>query len=198
MNMTRTFIAVAVPEALELKLTRLQARLAGEAPEGRWSVPPPFHVTLAFLGDVETTDLNDLCRAVAASAAPLPRFELKLEGLGAFPNAGRPRVVWTGVGGPGLEPLKALQAAVAGAAAGFIARPDPHPFHAHVTLGRFGFGRRPAHDLTPRINHYRTWHAGPFAVTEAVVFSSNPGRDGEAYAPLARAPLRARKPDATP
>ena len=102
-NATRTFLAVAVPESLELRLTRLQSQLAGEVPEGRWVVTRPFHVTLAFLGDVDVSDLNAVCVATAETAAPFGRLEIELRGLGAFPTPARPRVVWTGVGGPGLE-----------------------------------------------------------------------------------------------
>ena len=49
---TRTFVAVAVPPSLTPRLERLQTELAGEVPEARWAATPPFHVTLAFLGDV--------------------------------------------------------------------------------------------------------------------------------------------------
>jgi RNA 2',3'-cyclic 3'-phosphodiesterase len=140
---TRTFLAVAVPATLERKLTRLQAQLSGEAPEVRWDVAMPFHVTLAFLGDVGHGDLNAVCLAVAEAASPFERFELTLEGLGTFPGADRPRVVWTGIGGKGLETLKALQAAVKDAATRLNCRPDTRPFHPHVTLGRSSPGRAP-------------------------------------------------------
>jgi len=195
----RTFLAVAIPEAFELKLSRLQGQLAGEVPEGRWAVALPFHITLAFLGDVDNTDLNAVCRAAAGAAAAFGRFELKLQGIGAFPTPARPRVVWAGVGGDGLGALGELQAALVAALARESYPADTRSaFHPHVTLGRFGFGRKPAHDLTPLINHYKTWHAGPFTVSEAVVFASAGGRDGPSYAALGRAPLLGRKPGPTP
>ena len=46
-------------------------------------------------------DLNAVCRAVAEAAGPSPSFELRLEGLGAFPSPARPRVIWAGPDGPG-------------------------------------------------------------------------------------------------
>jgi RNA 2',3'-cyclic 3'-phosphodiesterase len=197
-NITRTFLAIAVPESLELKLTRLQSQLAGEVPEGRWLVTRPFHVTLAFLGDVDVSDLNAVCLATAETAAPFGRLEIELRGLGAFPTPARPRVVWTGVGGPGLEALNDIQAAVAGAAARVGYPGDTRAFHAHVTLGRFSpGGRKPSRDLTPLLNHYKPWHAGPFTVSEVVVFSSSDTREGDVYAPLGRAPLKGRKPGAS-
>lgn len=188
---TRTFIAVAVPETLVTKLRRLQQQLAGEVPEARWETTLPFHITLAFLGDVDNTDLSPLCRAVAEATSRLGRFNLKLQGLGAFPSPTKPRTVWTEADGPGLV---ALQAEVASAAAKLNYRTEARTFHPHVTLGRFGPKNRAERDLTPLFNHYKTWHAGPFTVSEAVVFSSVLNREGASYAALGRAPLLGRKP----
>jgi 2'-5' RNA ligase len=195
---TRTFIAVPVPESLGQKLTRLQTLLAPDLADVRWTSILPFHLTLAFLGDVEDTDLNDVCRASATSAGSFPPFELRLEGLGTFPSPTRPRVVWVGATGPGLDPLARLQKEVAKAVRGVGHPPDDDRFHPHVTLGRLKPGRRPSPDMTPLLKHYRTWSAGSFTVNEAVVFASTLTPDGPLYAPLGRGPLRGRKagPDA--
>ena len=200
---TRTFIAVAVPEALETKLTRLQQQLAAALPGVRWSATPPFHVTLAFLGEVDVADLNQVCKAVVDEAAAWSPFELKLEGLGVFPSPVHPRVLWTAVAGSGVEALRALQKAVAEAVARKNYPSDAKAFHPHVTLGRFPPQKSadPSsmdHALNHMLGHYKTWHAGPFAVTEAVAFASTTARDGPAYATLVRAPLRKRKTGQTP
>ncbi len=195
---TRTFIAVAVPETLERKLTRLQAQLSGEATDLRWESAMPFHITLAFLGEVGHGDLNAVCKAVVEAVEPLPRFELTLEGLGAFPDSVRPRVLWTGPGKLGLESLQTLQSQVTEALDCLGYRPESRPFLPHVTLGRGKPGKNLVRDLTKLINHYKTWHAGPFPVTEVVTFGSSLTREGPIYAPLGRAPLRGRKPGASP
>ena len=190
---TRTFIAVAVPEALGQKLTRLQTLLAPDLADVRWSTTLPFHLTLAFLGDVAHTDLNDLCRATAAAVLASKPFELRLEALGVFPNATRPRVIWVGASGPGLEPLEALQKDVVRAVRAIGVPPADDRFHAHVTLGRLKPGRGPSPDMTPLLKHYRTWSAGTFPIAEVVVYASTQTPDGPHYAPLGRAPLRGGK-----
>ena len=76
----RAFVAVEVPPP------------SGESHRG----PAPEHLTLLFLGEIprERVDpISDALRPVSANAAP---FHLTLEGVGAFPSAERPRVVWTG------------------------------------------------------------------------------------------------------
>ena len=187
---TRTFVAIPVPTTLDLKLSRLQAQLAGEAPEGNWVVTPPFHITLAFLGDVHISDLKPVCLAVAEAAGPFHRFELKLESPSAFPTPERPRVAWLAVAGAELETLAALQRAVAEAVGKVNYPAESRPFHAHVTLGRFSPGRKAAQDRTALFNHYKTWHAGPFTASEVVVFSSSETRQGNAYVPLGHTSLR--------
>src|SRR4051794_3152420 len=82
---TRTFVAVPVPGKLGEKLAPLQSLPGEECPRGPSGPPVHFHLTLAFLGDVENTDLDAVCRGVAGAAAAFGPLELRLEGLGTFP-----------------------------------------------------------------------------------------------------------------
>ena len=109
---TRVFIAIAVPEPLERELARLQAELAPAVPGCRWTSALPFHLTLAFLGDVPDSDLSAICQAVASSAGAIEPFEIEVTGLGAFPSAIRPRVIWAGVTAPNLKLLLDLQESI--------------------------------------------------------------------------------------
>ena len=193
---TRTFVALTVPDNLGVKLTRLQSLLAPDIPGVRWSAIPPFHLTLAFLGDVAQTDLNAVCKVVAQAAADVPPFELRLEKLGVFPDPSKPRVVWVGIIGPGLDALAELQRRVVAAVDSIGYRADDR-FHPHVTLGRMTQGRGPGLDVTPWLNHYRTWAAGSFRVAEVVTFASALNPEGPVYSALGRTPLNARKPRPT-
>lgn len=192
---TRTFVAVAVPDALTPRLRRLQQGLAPDMPGAKWVEAPPFHVTLAFLGDVPHAELNDVCKAVGEVCAGFPPLELSLEAVGAFPDGARPRVIWTGVAGAGLDGLLRLQAAVAAAVARVGYPTDSRPFHPHVTLAHIksgkGRGASPVpRDVTHFLDRRRTWTAGPFRVVEAVTFASTLNPDGPVYTALARAPLK--------
>ena len=86
---TRTFIAIPIPEPVGKQLARWQAGAGARDPGlPMGGASQPFHITLAFLGDVPNRDLNELCLAVAAAAEPFSRFELKVEGLGCLPEPG--------------------------------------------------------------------------------------------------------------
>jgi 2'-5' RNA ligase len=190
---TRTFVAVEVPEALGAKLSRLQTLLAPECPGVRWTATTPFHLTLAFLGDVDDRDLNDVCGAVAGAAEGFEPFELRIEGVGVFPNPQRPRSVWSGLAGSGVETLVSLQGKVAEAVARAKYPADEKGFRPHVTLGRVKHGRPPAGNLGPLLNQYRGWSAGSFRVDEVVTFASTLTPEGPVYAPLGRALLKGGK-----
>jgi RNA 2',3'-cyclic 3'-phosphodiesterase len=152
---TRTFIAIAVPEPLERKLARLQAELAPAVPGCRWTSTLPFHLTLAFLGDVPNSDLSAICQVVVASAASIEPFEIEVKGLGAFPSAIRPRVIWAGVTALNLKPLLDLQESIVSSLGRIGHRPDDQRFNPHVTLGRIKHHRNGPGDLTGLIERNR-------------------------------------------
>jgi 2'-5' RNA ligase len=101
---------------------------------GPW-MGAPAHVTLKFLGEVPPEALPPLAPALERALRGASAFPVTLRGLGAFPSAQRPRILWTGfeVGAreiadlarrvdEGLSPL------------GFPS--EERPFHPHVTLRR--------------------------------------------------------------
>jgi RNA 2',3'-cyclic 3'-phosphodiesterase len=197
-ELTRTFIAIPIPEPIGRQLARWQRTLAPEIPGCRWVEGEcPFHITLAFLGDVANPDLNELCLAVAAAVEPGSPFELKVEGLGAFPNPGRPRVLWAGITADDLAPLERLRLAVVQAATGCGYRPDDPRFHPHVTLGRLKSDRRQPCDLTDLIRRQQGRTIAPFTVTEAVTYASSLDPSGATYTPLNHARLKGKKTEAS-
>jgi 2'-5' RNA ligase len=187
---TRTFIAIPIPEPIGKQLLRLQAELTPQIPGCRWTAST-FHVTLAFLGDVRNSDLNDLCQAVASAATPLVPFELRLEGLGAFPSPRKPSVLWAGVTASDPISLRDLREAVVGAATQVGYRTGDPRFHPHVTLGRFkSYGGR---DLTAVLERGNDWSGGSFSIVEVITFASTLDSKGPTYAPLGRARLAGKK-----
>ena len=157
-------------------------------------------MTLAFLGDVPDNDLNTVCKAVEEASLPFSSFELRLEGVGAFPSPARPRVLWASLTAADLTPLTALQKAIVQRVTDAGYRPDDQRFTPHVTLGRIRADRRGQNspDLTTILQPYLTWSAGIVHVGEVVTFASTLTPEGPAYAQLARAPLSRKKTVASP
>lgn len=198
---TRAFVAVGLPEDVRAALVDLQRTLEPGLPGARWVEPALRHLTLAFLGDVPDAALPALGQAVATAARGVPAFDLAVRGLGAFPDARRPRVLWAGLVGAGtdshLAGLTALQRTVVAALHAAGHPPADDRFHPHVTLARLpdlrGRGRRPAPrppaDLTTLLDRHAGWSGGLFRVGEVVLYASRLAASGPTYTPLARGPL---------
>jgi RNA 2',3'-cyclic 3'-phosphodiesterase len=150
----RTFIAVELDENHHRALCELQTRLKGElataktagsptARDVRWVAPDNIHLTLKFLGGVESGRLPDLQRAVADVCASIAPFALSITGAGAFPNTRRPNVIWVGVGGD-VERATALAQKIDDACAALGFAREERPFSPHLTLGRVKRDVRPS------------------------------------------------------
>jgi 2'-5' RNA ligase len=134
----RLFIAVdpdeAVKAAAGAAARELAGRLRGAARAVRWVDPTNLHLTVRFIGDVDPPAAARVREQLEPPIA-IDAFELAFGGVGAFPAAGPPRVVWIGVtrGAAGLAGLHdELERRVR--AAGLP--PDDRPFAAHLTIGR--------------------------------------------------------------
>src|SRR6185369_6726222 len=132
---TRAFVAVRLDDDVRARLAAAVERLRPLAPGVAWVTHDNVHLTLKFLGGVETARLGDIERALGAAAAGHPAFDLDVHGLGAFPSRARPRVLWAGVSAGAAE-TTALAASVDAALAALGFARDGRAFAAHVTLGR--------------------------------------------------------------
>jgi RNA 2',3'-cyclic 3'-phosphodiesterase len=146
----RTFIAIPLPDACRMMLARMQQNLQRYRAEVRWVAIPSIHLTLKFLGEADTAIIPQLAEALESLSNTQRRFELKLQGLGCFPNPRNPRVIWCGVAGE-IERLSALQQKVEIACGALGFAPEDREFHPHLTLGRVN-GKR---NLQPILDYIK-------------------------------------------
>ena len=132
----RAFLAVTLGEPAADAVVSLRDRLRREIEGVRWVRSEGLHVTLRFFGDLDDIRLEPLRRAVGAATSEVAPFPIRLGGLGVFPDASRPRVIWVGVteGAAALGNLF-YKVDLASEEAG-LGR-EPQPFRPHCTLGRF-------------------------------------------------------------
>jgi 2'-5' RNA ligase len=127
--MVRAFIAVEMDGSMlrePLRLLRAFHDLK-VVPEGN------MHITLKFLGEVKEEKLPAIIEVVDAVAAR-PPFEFAIKGVGAFPSATDPRVIWAG--SEGAEPLGIMASAFEEKLATLGFEREQRPFAAHITLAR--------------------------------------------------------------
>ncbi len=168
----RAFIALKLPADFADDVAAMARRLSASL-EGRFLDRSTYHLTLAFLGDIDDADAAramDALDAACANAAPVP---LAPDSLGKF---GRPAdaTLWLG-----LAPDPALLALAERVREELAARDlpfDPKPFRPHITLGRRV--RIPKKPLPPLAFPL------PAQARTATLFKSTLSRDGAAYKPL--------------
>jgi 2'-5' RNA ligase len=137
MQTLRTFIAIRLDAELEENLGRTQDRLREQmAPRSvRWVRPGGIHLTLKFLGDTPLDKVDEVKVALVRAAGQGAPFTFSVAGLGCFPNARRPRVVWVGLDEP-TGALARLREAVEAEVAPLGFPTERRPFSPHLTLGR--------------------------------------------------------------
>jgi len=131
----RTFIAIPMPEACLEMLAQMQRHLKASNAEVRWTKIASIHLTLKFLGEVDPAVIPAMAEALAVISKKARPFDLRLAGLGCFPNEKNPRVVWCGIQGD-TDVLLSLQSGVETVCADFGFEPEDRPFRPHLTLGR--------------------------------------------------------------
>jgi 2'-5' RNA ligase len=133
----RLFVAIVPPPEALGELAAVVEPLRIAAPELRWAGRESWHLTLAFLGEVDEGLLAELSTRLERAATRHPQQRLSITGGGAFPSAGRARVVWAGIRTDGRA-LAALAASVAAGArrAGAPPPDEGRKYHPHLTLAR--------------------------------------------------------------
>jgi 2'-5' RNA ligase len=133
----RLFVAIALPPEAASELDAVVAPLRPAWPELRWTGVDAWHLTLAFLGEVDQVVTGRLSPRLERAARRHAPLSLSLAGAGAFPVAARARVLWTGIRGD-RRGLGLLAGSVAAGArrAGAPPASEGRGYQPHLTLAR--------------------------------------------------------------
>ncbi len=187
----RLFIALRVPEAVQVELERAQSELrrAITGPEIRWTKREQLHLTLRFMGNVEAHRLENLIEALRTTGASFAPLRMRAAGLGFFPKGRPPSVVWAGVRDQAGQ-LAALQRAVQAATAAFTSEMPDEKFTGHITLGRIKSLRRPESEALARLALGMIGCPfGDWIAPELELFRSQISEHGATHTCISRAPL---------
>jgi 2'-5' RNA ligase len=165
--MHRLFAAIHPPAAIRAQLLDVMGGVAG----ARWQDEDQLHLTLRFIGEVDSHAADDIDAALRSVVHR--RFELALRGVGAFDRRGEPAVLWAGVAPH--EPVKALHKKVAQALARAGVEPERRAFAPHITLARMRRGGGP---IQPLLDAAGALSSAPFEVGEFRLYESRLTPDG--------------------
>ena len=185
----RLFAAVEVEasEALRELAGDLRRELRGE--RIRWDRLRHPHATLWFFGPTAEERIPVLQRALAAAAAQVPAFTMKIRGVGTFAGTRHPNVVWLGIESEtGLSDLFAAMAACLGEGGW---KPEEREFRPHLTLGRIS-ALRDARRFGEALERCREVVVQVQAVKELILYESRLRPGGAEHVPLGRYALNGR------
>jgi 2'-5' RNA ligase len=135
MSLLRAFIAVELPLEIRKTVCAATSKLRNEIGAlVRWVPIENMHLTLKFLGDVSPSNVELLSEMLRAEMDLFNCFELRLNGLGSFPNLKRPRVLYIGIQAPAA--LEALQRGIESASSRLGYGSEERGFSPHLTIGR--------------------------------------------------------------
>ena len=129
----RTFVAVMPSSDVHKACEKLAEE--GRGLGMRWVRPESVHLTLRFWSDLQPDAVPVVCDGLRRAAAALAPFVAAVRGLGCFPNAERPRVLWMGLEDPELR-LPALRRRIDAALAALGLPSEKKPFRPHLTVAR--------------------------------------------------------------
>ena len=117
---------------------------------------------------------------VEAAAADVPRFTVKLLGVGSFPSAERGRALWAG-----FEETELITDLAVEIEAGLVEEfpAEKRPFHPHLTMARSD----PPVKL-PAAYTATILETDPWEIDHVVLFRSHLGRPAPRYLPVVRVP----------
>jgi RNA 2',3'-cyclic 3'-phosphodiesterase len=174
----RAFVAVEVPPI-------------GAHPKG--IAPTPAHLTLLFLGEValeRAAPIADRLGEVGRTCAP---FDLRIEGVGAFPSATAPRIVWVGTT-VGSEEVGRLAEKVRATLHGEGSSAPEDRFVPHVTWFRVRSATDRCRALDLLEGRVPALEPQQIRVQEFVLKESVLGRGGAVHRTIAAFPLTGTAP----
>ncbi len=187
-DIMRLFVAIAPPSAVLDELDALVEPLRARRLDLRWTSREAWHVTLAFLGQVDEAAAARLLPRLERAARRHHQVRLAFAGAGAFPAPTRANVLWSGLSGDRGALARLAESVAAGASRAGAPPPDKgRRFQPHLTLARC---RMPADvtGLVAELGGYQgqTWTADRVHLVRSRLGASEHPR----YASLASWPLR--------
>jgi 2'-5' RNA ligase len=184
------FVALEPPSEARAQLDAALAPLRPDWTELRWTPSDRWHLTLAFLGEVDDVVRERLPARLQRAAARYPRLALSFGRSGAFPSPRRALVLCSHVTGEhqALADLSALAASVAAGArrAGAPPPDEGRRFRPHITVARC---RQPA-DLGPLVRALGDFSGSAWTADSVHLIRSHTGPQPR-YETLGTWPLRA-------
>lgn len=181
----RVFVAINIPDDIKRKLFEIQQKWSGLPV--RWTKRNSLHLTISFLGYVDSEDLYRICEITREVAKNHQSFFCSFKKVMFGPPAKTPRMIWV-VGEKSTEATKIKQELEKefSLESSINFAPEDRSFSPHITLARIKMGEWRTLKEVPKIDEEFSFD---FSVNSMEVMESHLLGDGAEYVVLESAPL---------
>lgn len=172
----RLFLALDTAD-ISLDLNKLRVNLnKGKNYEHRWIPAKHRHIPICPLGDVDQSKMMIVDEVIKSVIISHPPFDLKLQGVWAYPRQEEARVLWIGVQNS-IE-LRELQThLIRDLGAHYAEVPDEKPFRPHLPVVRL----RNHKNVSDVISPYKNSDFGKVLIDKLVLYEMTVGGAFPAY-----------------
>lgn len=191
MSVLRAFIAVNLSGEILQRIDGvsqdLKARLKNIPI--RWVPVENIHLTLKFLGNVSSANLEILKDILGKVASNHSECDISVGGIGAFPKTYNPRVIWIGM--EVSQELITLQHNLEIETARLGYSRERRPFSPHLTFGRVSrnASAQDVHKIAGVLEDYKVGFLGADRLNTVYLYRSDLKPDGAVYTPIYSAAL---------
>jgi RNA 2',3'-cyclic 3'-phosphodiesterase len=176
MESIRSFLAFDIDSEVVMKrLVDIQGLLLKTGADLKVVEPQNIHITVRFLGNVSEGTVEKIF--LDMQKLQFTPFDVKIHGVGAFPDARYPRVVWAGIT-QGANDLRQIFSQLEPHLQALGFAPDPKGFSPHLTIARVRSGRNKvelAKFITDNVNfEFGVVHAKCFRLKKSELRPTGP------------------------
>jgi 2'-5' RNA ligase len=186
MSVIRAFIAVDLSsEILEgIEQVSLDLRTRMKDIPIRWVPVDNIHLTLKFLGNVSTANLEILKDILGSVVSSHSECDISVGGIGAFPKSHNPRVIWVGM--EVSQELVNLQRDIEIETARLGYSREHRPFSPHLTFGRVSrnASAQDVHAIAKVLENFKVGFLGATRLKTVYLYRSDLRPDGAVYSPI--------------
>ena len=187
----RSFVALEIPPQIQTAIARKISPLVQHYPKPliRWVEPNNYHLTLQFLADRTTEELDYLAESFHEKVSKIHQFVIRFLKLGTYPNFKKPKVIWVGIDVP--PELSQMYRKIETICSSNYFPINSRDFSPHLTLGRI-------RDTKPLPDHMKFENElssisfdsiEPVDISEVKIFKSDLRPSGPLYTVVHRIPL---------
>jgi 2'-5' RNA ligase len=184
----RSFLAFELPPEIKTMVTGVFEDCRRSRLDVRWVRPEGIHLTVVFMGNIKTDDLEDMGSEVGRVCSNFSPFQIALKGIGCFPNSRNPRVIWLGLDGD-VDRMSRFRDRLQEQLLPFGIQEEKRPFRPHLTLGRFKKPSRDEGSLRKLMEKHEDLTSPVCTLDEFIFFRSELKPGGAVYTKMLSWPL---------